>query len=295
VARDVTERKRAELDRNAMEVELRHAQKLEAIGQLAAGIAHEINTPTQYIGDNIVFLKDAFGDVIDLVKEQSEMLKQAMTDKLPLDQVAAALERMDALDFDFLKDEIPRAIQQSQEGVARVTKIVGAMKEFSHPGGDVKEHLDINRAIESTTTVSRNEWKYVAELELEMDPDLPLVPCFPGEFNQVILNLVVNAAHAIEEKIGGKSSSQKGLIRIQTSHAGKVATVRISDSGTGIPEHIRARIFEPFFTTKPVGKGTGQGLSIVHHVIVDKHGGSIELESKMGEGTTFILNFPLEA
>jgi PAS domain S-box-containing protein len=282
VARDITDRRAAELERQQMEVQLRHSQKLEAIGQLAAGIAHEINTPTQYIGDNSIFLRDAFADVLSfLTLLEGKNSREEWQDSY------------EALDLNYLKEEIPRAIQQSLEGVSRVAKIVSAMKEFSHPGGAVRERVDLNQAIESTITVSHNVWKYVATLETDFDPLLPPVPCFPGEFNQVILNLLVNAAHAIEEANGARNPGSLGLIRVSTRGTGNSVEIRISDTGTGIPEAIRSRIFEPFFTTKGVGKGTGQGLAIARAVIVDKHGGSLDLLSETGVGTTFIIRLPI--
>lgn len=287
VARDITDRRAAEAEREQMEMQLRHSQKLEAIGQLAAGIAHEINTPIQYVGDNTVFLRDSFRDLLGFLAVIQEKIGSA---ELSEDWKA----RVQALDLDYLQEEIPRAIQQSLEGVGRVAKIVSAMKDFSHPGGAVRERIDLNRAIESTITVSHNVWKYAATLETDFDPQLPLVPCFPGEFNQVILNLLVNAAHAIEEVNAANPAGAMGVIRVSTRVTGNSVEVRISDTGTGIPEAIRARLFEPFFTTKAVGKGTGQGLSIARAVIVDKHGGSIDLTSEPGAGTTFIIRLPLE-
>ena len=173
-----------------------------------------------------------------------------------------------------------------------MARIVGAMKEFSHPGVSEKTSIDINRAIESTLTVSHNEWKYVAELVTDLAPDLPLVRCLPGEFNQVILNLIVNAAHAIADTVQNGSAT-KGTITISTRHRGNWLEIRIADTGPGIPEKIRTRIFDPFFTTKAVGKGTGQGLAIAHSVVVDKHGGTITFETELGRGTTFIIRLPL--
>ncbi len=290
VARDITERVKAQAEKDRLEVHLRQTQKLEAIGQLAAGIAHEINTPIQYIGDNNVFLQDSFNEIFRFMNELQPCLEQPDAAKLD-----ALRQSFHSLDFEYLQDEIPKAIQQSLEGVSRVSRIVSAMKEFSHPGGEARERVDLNRAIESTLTVSRNEWKYVAELQTDLDPSLPLLPCFPGELNQVVLNLVVNAAHAIGDVTGGKDSAHKGLIRVSTCVEDRDVVIRISDNGAGIPEAIRARIFEPFFTTKAVGKGTGQGLAIAHNVVVDKHGGRIELESELGKGTTFILRLPLDS
>jgi len=288
---DVSPLKEAEKERQHYEVKLRHAQKMESIGQLAAGIAHEINTPTQYVGDNVRFLRDAFGDIKKILEPLRALLSQ---DKdLPIAPEEFAPIRLLAAehDLDYLMDEVPQAVQQSLEGIGRVSKIVQAMKEFSHPGATEKTALDLNKAIETTITVARNEWRYVADLETGLDPDLPPVPCLPGEFNQVILNLIVNAAHAIADAVGSESG-KKGLITISTRQNGDWIEVRIKDSGAGIPEKIRHRIFEPFFTTKAVGKGTGQGLAIAHSVVVEKHGGTIHFESEAGQGTTFIIRLP---
>jgi signal transduction histidine kinase len=180
------------------------------------------------------------------------------------------------------------------EGMAHVTKIVCAMREFSHPGGEDKTAIDLNKAIETTTTITRNKWKYVAEIVTDFDPNLPPIRGFPGELNQAILNLLVNAAHAIGEVVGD-GSKQKGTISLRTRYEDDGVTIRIHDTGPGIPEAIRPRIFDPFFTTKEVGKGTGQGLAIVHAVIVEKHGGTIALETEVGQGTTFILRLPLDS
>ena len=194
-------------------------------------------------------------------------------------------------DFDYLKEEIPRALNQSLEGVDRVAKIVRAMKEFSHPARE-KTATDLNRAIQSTITVASNEWKYVAELDMDLDANLPAVHCSPAEFNQVVLNIVVNAAHAISDVVGDGGKG-KGKIRVKTRPDGEWAVIEISDTGAGMPPHVQQRIFEPFFTTKEVGKGTGQGLAIAHNVIVDKHGGTIKVTSAPGKGTTFIIRLPI--
>jgi signal transduction histidine kinase len=199
-----------------------------------------------------------------------------------------------AADMAYLSVEIPKAIQQSLDGVSRVTHIVRAMKEFSHPGTKEKTPVDLAKAIQSTLTVASNEWKYVAELVTEFDPALPPVICLPGEFNQVVLNLIVNAAHAIADVVGDGSKG-KGTITVRTRRDGDWAEIRICDSGTGIPESARAKLFEPFFTTKGVGKGTGQGLAIAHSVVVDKHGGTIHFETELGKGTTFVIRLPLGA
>ncbi len=292
--RDISEQKRAEAERQRVDIQLRHAQKLESIGQLAAGIAHEINTPMQYIGDNTRFLQDAFNElrrVVDAFQELTGRLRP----QPGLGELLAPVETiLQTADLDYLLEETPKAIEQSLQGAERITKIVRAMKEFSHPGTEQKTAADLNHAIESTVTVARNEWKYVADLETDFDLQLPQVPCLPGEFNQVILNLIINAAHAIADVVG-KNSGTKGRIIISTRRQGDWAEIRVDDTGTGIPESARGRIFDPFFTTKPVGKGSGQGLAIAHSVIVDKHGGTLAFETELGRGTTFIIRLPLTA
>jgi signal transduction histidine kinase len=288
-AHDLTARKRVEMDRHGMEIQLRQAQKLESIGQLAAGIAHEINTPTQFIGDNLHFLKDAFTDLFGLLGQYNLLLEAARGQSFARDQAQEIEKTIQTINLPDLEKEIPLSINQANTGVQRVTKIVQAMKDFSHPGTDSKVPIDLNRAIESTLTVCRNEWKYVADLQTDFDATLPPVCCLPGEFNQVILNIIVNAAHAIADREQGNG---KGVIGVRTVRLGNTVEIRISDTGTGIPEAARGRVFDPFFTTKEVGKGTGQGLAIARSVVVDKHQGEISFETEMGKGTTFIIRLP---
>lgn len=282
---DVTERK-------IMESQLSQAQKLESIGQLAAGIAHEINTPTQYVGDNIQFLKEAFTDLNGLITRQQKALEEAASGASSNEIIQDALKQAEIVEVDYLLDEIPLAINQSLDGVKRISKIVRAMKEFSHPGSDEKTLVDLNRALENTITVAKNEWKYVADLITDFDESLPAVPCLPNELNQVFLNMIINAVHAISEHPGHRED-QKGTITIRTAQNNGFAEIHISDSGTGVPEAIRSKIFDPFFTTKEVGKGTGQGLAISHDIIYNKHQGTIQVESEVGKGATFIIRLPL--
>jgi PAS domain S-box-containing protein len=290
---DISDRKRTEAEKRSMEIQLRHAQKMESVGQLAAGIAHEINTPTQFVGDNTQFLLGAFHDLQKLQHISNDLLNECKKASFATPIVTTMEKTISEIDSEFLEQEIPKAIEQSLDGIQRIAKIVRAMKEFSHPDQDEKVLSDINKAIETTVTVARNEWKYVAEIKMELDPSLPPVLCFPGDLNQVILNLIINAAHAIAEKIG-KSSKEKGMITIQTIQAKSFIEIRVHDNGTGIPEEHRQKIFEPFFTTKPVGKGTGQGLAICYNVIVTKHGGKLTFETKMGEGTAFVIHLPIK-
>jgi len=285
IARDISERK-------SLEAQQRHAQKLESIGRLAAGIAHEINTPIQYTTDNTRFLQDSFKEIEAVLECYNRLFETAKTG-LSTGAVIHEIETvMSEIDLDYLREEIPKAIGQSLEGLDNVAKIVSAMKQFSHPGADEKEYADINRAIQSTITISRNEWKYVADMTTDLDPDLPLIPCLIGEFNQVILNIIINAAHAIGDTEKVKSGG-KGLIKVTTRRQGRWVEIRISDTGPGIPKEIRDKVFDPFFTTKEVGKGSGQGLAISHSVIVNKHGGSIEFETEINHGTTMIIRLPI--
>ena len=265
VMRDITEAR-------ALQVEHAQSQKLESIGRLASGIAHEINTPTQYVADNLNFLKESFADLISALKPGRDRLSD---------------------EVQFLIDELPDAIEQSIEGASRIATIVRAMKEFSHPGSSTPELVDLNRAIESTVTVASNQWKYIAELDLQLSVDLPPVPCVVSEFNQVLLNMIVNACHAIED--AQAEGGEKGRITIRTScQPNKVVHVEVSDTGVGMAEEVRQKLFEPFFTTKEVGRGTGQGLAIARSVIVEKHHGRIEVDSTPGEGTTFHIYLPTE-
>jgi signal transduction histidine kinase len=285
---DITQRKLAERERDRFEVQLRHSQKLEAIGELAAGIAHEINTPTQYIGDNTRFLGDSFS-VLESVVASVRGLARSTSDEDALRRLEQTRNAADDADLDYLLQEIPRAITQSLEGVDRVSRIVRAMKDFSHPGTEDRVPIDLNHALETTVTVATNEWKYVADVVMDFDTALPNVLGHAGELNQAFLNLIVNAAHAISDATG--ESGERGVIQISTRGVDGIAEVRISDTGTGISERIRDRIFDPFFTTKPAGRGTGQGLAICHSVIV-QHGGAIRFETEVGRGTTFFVTLP---
>lgn len=278
-------------ERKRMEGQLQLAQKLESIGQMAAGIAHEINTPTQFVGDNTQFLRDAFADLVKFTDKSEILINAAEAGQIPQDCIEEARAALEAADLEYLKTEIPSAITQSLEGIERVAKIVSAMKDFSHPGTE-KKPTDLNRVIESTINVARNEWKYEADMVTEFDQDLPVVTCHAGELSQVILNLIINAAHAIADaRAGGNEST--ATISVSTQHVDGFAEVRISDTGSGIPREIRDRVFDHFFTTKEVGKGTGQGLSIAHAVVVKKHSGTITLDSEVGLGTTFTIRLPI--
>jgi two-component system, NtrC family, sensor kinase len=283
--------KNALQDLQLTQTRLLQAQKLESVGQLAAGIAHEINTPAQFIGSNIDFLNESFTDVVCLIDSLQEVLS-SLDRGAAMVEINREVERLfEELDWDYLKKEIPKAILQSKEGIQRVSTIVQAMKEFSHPGSKEKVFHDLNKIIETTITVTRNEWKYCAEVVTHLDPHLPPVFCLPDEIGQVFLNILINAAHAIAGK--NTHNTEKGCITISTYRLPKHVEIHIADTGSGIPEDIRARVFDPFFTTKGVGKGTGQGLAISHDVIEKKHGGTISFTSETDKGTTFILRLPI--
>ncbi len=276
-------------DERRLEDELRHAQRLEAIGRLAGGIAHEINTPIQFIGDNVRFLRDAFTATIELVTayraclfSDREMSRQERV------EIAEAAERQ--ADVEFLTGEVPSAVEETLEGVERVAAIVRAMKVVGRPGQTEQRPADINGAIESTVVVTRSEYKHVADVELDLG-ELPPVVCHLGELTQVLVNLIVNAAHAIADRFA--ESRGCGRIRISTRAGPSAVVIEVSDNGSGIPDDIRHRIFEQFFTTKEVGRGSGQGLSLARSVVVDHHGGSLTVDSTPGHGTTFVVRLPI--
>jgi signal transduction histidine kinase len=276
-----------------MEQELAQAHRLEAVGQLAAGIAHEINTPMQFVGDNTRFLKNAFSDINALLDKINRLLQAAKNGCLTPEALAEVENFFNDPDIHYLNREIPKAIDESLEGLGRVAAIVRAMNEFSHPGNAQKLNVDLAHAIENALTISRNEWKSVAKVATDFDPHLPMVACLPGDLNQVILSLIVNAAQAIAEKKGAQTG-QEGAITIRTRQNGDWAEIHVGDTGAGIPEEIRHRVFDPFFTTKEPGKGSGQGLSIAHNIITKKHGGTIQFQSQIGQGTTFIIRLPIQ-
>jgi PAS domain S-box-containing protein len=273
----------------SLENNLRQAQKLEAMGTLAGGIAHEINTPAQYVASNLDFFLESFTDLHDFFKDFITLNKQKAKPQKIGEEIDKLLEKYDV---DYLFEEIPTALNQSIDGIAQISKIVHSMKQFAHPGDDTKTAANINEAITNTANVCRNEWKYVAEIEFNLDPQLPEVPCHRSEINQVFLNIIVNAAHAIAANT--ISDDKKGLITITTGKIDHGVEIAFRDTGSGIPENLKERIFDPFFTTKEPGKGTGQGLAIAHSIITEKHKGKIFVESKTGQGTTFFIHLPIE-
>lgn len=288
--KEIVERKQALQNLKKAQSQLVHSEKLAGIGQLAAGIAHEINTPIQYIGDNVLFFKDAFED-IEEHQDNCDQLLQELKNMSLQSYIDHIHESRENTDIEFLKEEVPRSISQTLEGINRVADIVRSMKEFSHPGVKEKTLVDINKAITNTITVSRNEWKYSAEIETDLDPSLPEAPCLPGELNQVLLNLITNASHTIRDASRNRNGG-KGTIHIKTEHLDDQIRISVQDSGAGIPAEIRDKVFDPFFTTKEVGKGTGQGLAISWSIITEQHNGAIWFETGV-EGTTFFITLPV--
>jgi two-component system NtrC family sensor kinase len=275
-----------------LERQLAQANRLESIGQLAAGIAHEINTPIQFVSDNTRFLSDSFGGILPSLQEMAGLIEGARGGAPAGGELIERLgEYVTGLDLEFIADEVPSALSQSLEGLDRVAKIVRAMKDFSHPG-EGKHETDLNRAVESTVQVARNEWKYVAHLKLDLDPGVGKVPCYEGELKQVVLNIIINAAHALGEQRERGEATGMGNIEVRTRREGETVRIEVEDDGPGMPDEVRARVFDPFFTTKPVGRGTGQGLSLAHSVVVQKHEGMIDIVTAPGQGATFIVTVP---
>ncbi|GAB6176232.1 hypothetical protein JCM16814_11230 [Desulfobaculum senezii] len=280
-------------ERKDLERQLSVAQKMESIGLLASGIAHEINTPIQYAGDSVRFLREAIADMLEVFGACTALTQRAKDAGIAAQEVERLEELAEEADMDFVAEEAPRACDRVLDGVGRVASIVLAMKNFAHPGNEEKKAVDLNKALANTITISKNEWKYVAELSFDPDAELPMVTCLAGDINQVLLNIIVNSAHAIREVVG--DSGDKGRITITTSHDEHSVRVRVADTGSGIKKENVNKIFDPFFTTKEVGKGTGQGLAITHDIIVNKHGGKIDVQSEVGKGTTMTITLPRQA
>ena len=288
-SRDVTEHVTLEQERERLELERRVSLRLEAVGQLAAGIAHEINTPLQFVGDSVTFLNEAVDELLTLTNLYHVLLHtDEAIDKDERQRRMSAAE--EEADLEYLCERIPSAFSRTVDGIARVTSIVQAMKRFSHPASSQTTPADLNESIKTTLAVCRNEYKYVADIELELG-ELPEVVCNIGELNQVFLNLIINAAQAIQEKFA--ATDQRGTIRITTRLDGSEAVFEIADDGPGIPFELQDRIYEPFFTTKELGKGSGQGLALARATI-EQHSGSLECKSAPSEGTTFTVRLPLK-
>jgi signal transduction histidine kinase len=270
---------------------------IQNFGRLSAGIAHEINTPIQFIGDNMRFLSDSFEQVIDLLGMYKQISESIAQDDMSAESRQDAIEKAGAVeaeaDLDFLTEEIPRAIEQSLDGIKRVLTIVSAMRDFSHIDERRMGPADLNKALESTIVLLRNEIKYIADVKTDLDKNLPMIYCCADDMNQVFLNLLINAAHSIAAAAESDDSG-RGLITVSSRQHGKDVLISISDTGTGIGPQIQDKVFDPFFTTNQTGKGTGQGLTLARSIVVDKHGGSLEFETEIDVGTTFTVRLPIE-
>jgi signal transduction histidine kinase len=273
-------------------VQVLQLEKLSSIGQLAAGVAHEINTPMQFVGDNTHFLQESFKSLASVLSSYDRLALAARKDGVLRDECAEITGKMAEVDLPYLITEIPGALDQSLQGIARVTDLVSAMKTFTHPGQEEKKSADLNEGISATVTISRNEWKYSAELVTELASDLPKVPCVISQINQVVLNMIINAVHSIQEAMEKKVIT-RGLIRLKTFREGNQAVITIEDNGMGIPPEVVGKIYDPFFTTKQIGKGTGQGLAITYDIVVNKHQGGIEVTTEPRQGACFRITLPL--
>ncbi len=277
-------------EREQTSTRLAHAERLATIGRLAAGVAHEIATPVQFVGDSVQFLRDAITDFAAVIAALRRV-RQAVADGAdPGEAARAAVAAEDAADLDYLIDNAPRAVESCVEGLDRVSAIVRSLKEFAHPQQSAMASADLNHIVGSTLTLARNEYKYVADLETSFG-ELPPVTCVAGSISQVVLNLVVNAAHAVSDVI--KAGGGKGRITVSTHVEGGHAVITVRDSGGGIADDVRPHIFEPFYTTKAVGKGTGQGLALAWSIVAGDHAGAIDVESAPGQGATFRVRLPI--
>lgn len=289
---DITESKQVEAEQKSEDAQNSLSQKLESVGRLASGVAHEINTPMQFITDNTQFLKGAVASLTNVLAAYRTMLEAIASGKNTDEAAALARAAEEENELGYMLDEIPRTFSETMSGLQRVTQIIKSLKEFSHPNQSSKQLADLNKAINTTITISRHEWKYMADLVAELDPDLPMIPLRIDEMNQVVLNLIVNASHAIGDALKQRGES-KGVITVRTKQDGDHALIEVQDNGTGIPKSAQSHIFEPFFTTKGVGKGTGQGLAIIRTIVVKNHGGTIWFTTEPGKGTTFHVRLPL--
>jgi two-component system, NtrC family, sensor kinase len=265
--------------REAMESELRRVHHLDALGRLAGGIAHEINTPLQFTSDGVSFVDESVRGLLGAVEKYAHASSSV-----------GAISEGEQDDLDYFKEATPRAMETIRQGLERVTKIVQSMKDFASEESAAKTDVDLNVAIENTIAVAHSAFAGVADLSTDLGP-LPPVRCDAGSFKLTMLNLIVNAAHAIED--GGGGPGARGAIRVTSRRNGDTVEITVRDDGCGIPASARAKVFDPFFTTKDVGRGSGQGLALAYATIVKQHGGQLTFETEVGKGTTFFVRLPI--
>jgi signal transduction histidine kinase len=283
---------KSEEEKDRLRHELQHSQKMQAIGTLAAGIAHEINSPLQFTNDNVDFISNSVDEIMKLVNTYNRLLMTCHTDEDKVNAKIQIAELVKKINFDFISHEMPEALSQTKDGISRIRKIVNAMKNYSNFNNEEKKPANINETLENAELITRNEWKYHAEVENEFAPDMQYLNCYEPELNQVFMNLLVNAAHTTKDAVDQKII-KRGKITVRTSTRNNNILISINDNGLGIPKEYQERVYDPFFTTKEVGKGTGQGLSIAHKIVVERHGGKIWFETELNKGTTFYLEVPI--
>ncbi len=277
-------------ERQRIEGELRLAQKLEAVGRLASGIAHEINSPVQFASDSIAFVRDVLGNLWGLHDRYRKLVPFLATHTELQPLLAELLEAEERADVDYASEQVPKAIDRALLGLDRIATLVRSLKRFAEPDTGAKAPADLNEAIASTLIIAHNEYKYVADLDTDYGV-LPPVSCHIGEINQVVLSVLINAAHAVADVVDGSDS--RGRISLSTRAGAEDVVIAVSDTGAGIAPAIRDKIFDPFFSTKDVGRGSGQSLAMARAVVVEKHGGSISFETAEGRGTTFFIRLPI--
>lgn len=250
---------------------LAHAQRMESVGNLAAGMAHELNTPIQYISHNLEFITQEMSKVLEALKASGVTLS--------------------GVDVPFLLAELIPSCRETREGIEKVKSILNALRDFSVHSSEERSIVSLNELVETAITLCRNEWNDKADLVLKLSDQAPRIRCIPQDVSQVALQLTMNAAQAIERRY--HNEGEKGLIEVSTEVAGSSVRIKVHDTGCGIPVDIRDKIFDPFFTTKAVGSGIGAGLSLIHSAVVERHQGTIEFESEVDVGTTFVVTMPM--
>ncbi len=289
IIHDISERKAAERMKDKVYRQLHESRRLEAIGALASGIAHELNTPIQFIGDNVTFIGLSLDKIYRSYKNYDALKTECERQNILHSHVELINSYNEGIDLGFLSKEIYAAMQETMDGIKQVRDIVLLMKEFAHPGTGAPEATDINLVINGALTICRSRTKNIVSVDTDLAPSAPLIMCRKGQIQQVLMNLIINAVEAMEEK-----DMKTGRVQITTKMGEAVLRIEICDTGPGIPYELRDKIFDPFFTTKRVGKGTGQGLALSKDIVVKQHGGRLFLDNRLGFSTSFVIELPVE-